>query len=732
MKRVNSERLLPDKKNIFILVLVVIAICFYLTCYLTHGAVPDNHQGSFRGWWGWFDQGEYLKSAEAFSRMDLTPAKHLYPIGYPLLGALFYRLLPMHPFLIPNVFLFLLLLYFLYRIYSRFLDEIESLIVVGCMVVFNPIIIENLIIPWTLIPSAVLIVTSIYLLVFRDLDGRSFLWSGLLTGASYFFRPGDWLFIGPIALAGLFITKDWKKRLYYSGLFILTFSLMLMLSAVINYRIYGAFIKTPYNVLSAAIGFSIPNVILKAFSIGINAETIYGIKDRMLLDRFPWLLLVIPGIIYAYKKNGIRILGLLGSILLTYVFYLAYNDFDAQVLYNTKAIRYFTWTFPFLWLFAYLTIRKSWSVLSKKAFVAYALTPVILMQVLSINVQRLETTHDMTDRYDTLKIVHTENKETIRFIYLGNMPKEGYWNKNLYPQIVIDGTALQHFKDYRGIYRKDGAVLFLNKPAQASTINIGWEGFDPKDRARVTRMELYDAGIGLKKVFTNKYRSRQPQFAGTQVVFAEHDLNRLPSGAKSHARFASLDDDLTGHDRVIGSITNVIIKSEDTVLFDKANSQIELDMHGKEYGMYFWVCPAQQQVQYANIISNHKEGFLGFTIEQNGSRMPVFNFSIGNGKSWKGIQNISIQPLIWNLIVLNFTATKSKLIVYSDKMNEYNLDEPPLMSNDLPLSLGNWHMGDRPFHGTISSITFSNSSYDLQDIGSIVKEKPGSVCTDAL
>jgi hypothetical protein len=638
----------------------------------------------------------------------------------------------MHPFLIPNIFLFLLLLYFLYRIYTRFLGEGESLIVLGCMVVFSPIIIENLIIPWTLIPSAVLIVTSIYLLVFCDLDSRSFLWTGLLAGTSYFFRPGDWLFIAPIVLSGLFITKDWKKRLYYSGLFILTFSLMVLLSAVINYRIYGAFIKTPYNVLSTAIGFSIPNVILKAFSIGINADTIYGIKDRMLLDRFPWLLLVIPGIIYAYKKNGIRILGLLGSILLTYVLYLAYNDFDAQVLYNTKAIRYFTWTFPFLWLFAYLTIRKSWSVLSKKALFAYALMPVILMQVLTINIQRLETTHDKTDRYDNLKIVSPEKNKTVRLIYLKDMPKEGYWNRNLYPQIVIDGTTLQHFRDYRGIYRNDAAVLFLNKPTHASTISIGWEGFDPKDRIRVTRMELYDAGIGVKNVFNNKNRGRQPQFAGTQIVFAEHGLNRLPSGEKAHVRFGSSDDDLTGHERVIGSVTNIVMKSDEAALFDKENSQIELDMHGKEYGMYFWVCPSQQQAQYANIISNHKEGFLGFTIEQNGSRMPVFNFSIGNGKSWEGIQNISIQPQIWNLIVLNFTSSKSKLIVYSDKIYEYNLDEPPLMSSALPLFMGNWHMGDRPFHGMIASITFSGSSFDLQDITSIARNKPRTVCNEAL
>jgi hypothetical protein len=46
------------------------------------------------GWRGWADQSRYIEAARAWAAWDLTPARHWYPPGYPLMGAPFLRITP--------------------------------------------------------------------------------------------------------------------------------------------------------------------------------------------------------------------------------------------------------------------------------------------------------------------------------------------------------------------------------------------------------------------------------------------------------------------------------------------------------------------------------------------------------------------------------------------------------------------------------------------------------------
>ena len=70
----------------------------YQHIYLTYSPVPGNSAQYPLGWWGWIDQGLYLKSAKAFASFDLSSDAHFYPPLYPFLGGIFLPLSEMHPF----------------------------------------------------------------------------------------------------------------------------------------------------------------------------------------------------------------------------------------------------------------------------------------------------------------------------------------------------------------------------------------------------------------------------------------------------------------------------------------------------------------------------------------------------------------------------------------------------------------------------------------------------------
>lgn len=81
--RSNYINLSPKLVDALFLVLVAaVYVFFYIKVSGTSGP-----QSLRLGWFDWWDQSQYLKSASAFYRLDLSSELHWYPIGYSLLGA---------------------------------------------------------------------------------------------------------------------------------------------------------------------------------------------------------------------------------------------------------------------------------------------------------------------------------------------------------------------------------------------------------------------------------------------------------------------------------------------------------------------------------------------------------------------------------------------------------------------------------------------------------------------
>ena len=82
-----------------------LALLMYVLAYFSSAFVPGHSNPV--GWWGWWDQSQYLRSADGLAHGNLDPSEHWYPLGYSLLGAIFFRWIPLHAFFVPNVVCFL-------------------------------------------------------------------------------------------------------------------------------------------------------------------------------------------------------------------------------------------------------------------------------------------------------------------------------------------------------------------------------------------------------------------------------------------------------------------------------------------------------------------------------------------------------------------------------------------------------------------------------------------------
>src|ERR1041384_7718785 len=82
----------------------ILAVMFagvYAWGYFHHPLFPGSEQASLgRGWWTWSDQKRYLDESAAIAQWRLDPKTYFYPAGYPPLGALFWRWMPVDPFFV--------------------------------------------------------------------------------------------------------------------------------------------------------------------------------------------------------------------------------------------------------------------------------------------------------------------------------------------------------------------------------------------------------------------------------------------------------------------------------------------------------------------------------------------------------------------------------------------------------------------------------------------------------
>lgn len=482
--------------------LVLVAVAWYLSAYLRHPALPGTDPFHPEGWWGWWDQGKYLESAQAIANLDLQPEHHWYPWGYPLLGAPFLELAPGHAFLIPNLVCTMGILVLTTAIARRFLPHAEAVILAFLAVLAHPMVRDTLVVPWNTIPTHLLTYATIALLALDRPSLRSFGAAGALAGLIFACRPGDGVFLVPMFACAALERRD-PMFVVRAAAWSLGGALPLVAgAAALNTWVFGGPLDNPYYELTRQVGFDWAPAATKAWSLLVDGRPIYWEQAPMLLARAPWIALCVPGAAFAVKEYGIRFAGVPLSMASCWLFYLGYNDFDPNSVFQYNLVHYLSWTVPLLGLFAWLSFRRAFQALSWPVWATAMVVPVLLAALVDLRAVPIDWTAaaarsggaeapavrlddgsfgtriKLSGRGSNRDALAVATLDPIKFdsLLLAGWPDD----KDAWPLLRVDDRDVEP-KEYRPIFGPQGLRIAFHRRQTASRLRIS---VNPEFQAR--------------------------------------------------------------------------------------------------------------------------------------------------------------------------------------------------------------------------------------------------------
>jgi hypothetical protein len=470
--------------------LLSVITLMYFGVYLFLLYTPSNGpELNTLSWWGWFDQGEYLKAAKALDRLDFSADQYFYPPLYSALGAVFIVFSSNHPFFLINLICLLWFVFVFIRLCDGYLPRALSIFLLLASTIFEIEIFENFLIPWTTTLSTALLATGILGLIWvQEIKAgkRSHLqtWQLLFVAGSLGLmvptRPVDAL-IGMVigcAFVGsyLWLPKLAAQRGIHAGKFLALASIGAVIGPAIfigfNVLIYGS-PQGSYLQVAGSNGFWIADLPEKFYSIWLNAQPLYGEVGAGLIQHYPWLLLSLAGLAWILLRGDFVLRTIAIAMTLFFVLYLPYGDLLPGGMWRYLNIHYFKWTIPFFALFACLLlaqivrgvqVRSGWQLPSALLIGVPLLLLCIQMRIvtapLSVNLTQartvtLELPQQAIDLVDVKGL--TGNFASI------------YFGVHV---LSIDGKTLKINRDYRLLeHGGDIRILFI-RPVQGHTLEL--------------------------------------------------------------------------------------------------------------------------------------------------------------------------------------------------------------------------------------------------------------------
>lgn len=345
--------------------MAAVATILYVVTYANHPAVPSSQSV---GWFSWYDQSEYLRTAKDLAAFKLRYS--VYPLGYPMLGALFLWLLPLHPFLIPNLVCAVGIALLFYRIAGAMVSRVEAFILTAMGVFAQSYFwVNTLTPPWNSVPVSFVIFVCAYLIVFRKVTVGSLAICGFAIAVAFLCRPWDALFLMMLFAAGLFELGTWRERIRATSTLALGLFVAVFIIAIDYLTVFGT-LMSPYVKQHLDMGFSLSNFPLRVYQIVFDGNLIAEGVHPAVFAKMPYLSLILPGVALVIRRFGRRAVAWLVSMAAMICFYLSMNGLTPSNFWSYHGYRYLTFFVPFAVLFAYLSLTRAWRELGWKATLA--------------------------------------------------------------------------------------------------------------------------------------------------------------------------------------------------------------------------------------------------------------------------------------------------------------------------------------------------------------------------
>ena len=334
----------------------------WLMLYQAHPAAPaplGSHPGD--GWWGWFDQGQYLKITKQLSAGDWFNPDKYYPPLYSAIPAALDRFLgSSEAYFVTDIALCLTFFGGLFLNFKHYLNPLAALGSVVLMYGLSGITYEQWIIPWTTNLSSTLLIWIGLLLNWEYRTKRTNpSWTNkrataawLLTGLMIWVRPFEIIPAGVLCI-GLTSTQIMRRlRLDHAptirGLAPIfagpgiAFASTIAMYAAYNLQTFRTW-EPSYSKTINSMGFSPLDLRFKFISLITDSST-YGINDGHLSHALPFIIplaaLSILSLFFLAAPQKILVI----AALTNFVGYLSFNDLVPTGLFTFNNIHYFTWS----------------------------------------------------------------------------------------------------------------------------------------------------------------------------------------------------------------------------------------------------------------------------------------------------------------------------------------------------------------------------------------------------
>jgi len=322
-------------KNSSILFVIAISSGLFFYSYWKDVARPGVIYE--QGWYQvWADQGQYFIMAKKIYLKDFSPSGYSYPLGYPLLGALSYKLYPQDPFLIPDFLLFVGSISLLFLSIKNIVNKRTALMSVIMALVATPLL-NICTIPWT---TNVTLLSSTFALyaVSRKFSFNINLILGFLVGYAFFTRYADGIILFPFLISNSLrpLTNSSQNKINLftiikKSLPIILCGFIILTTFYVNILMFKNPLGSYLNTIQSVGVDTIQNWPTKLIGIFFN-PFLYN-KDYHILSipLFSSLLLLLfspLGFINLYKDKKTIMFSGLGSLLLWLSLYLPYTGFS--------------------------------------------------------------------------------------------------------------------------------------------------------------------------------------------------------------------------------------------------------------------------------------------------------------------------------------------------------------------------------------------------------------------
>ncbi|HBX7941091.1 MULTISPECIES: hypothetical protein [Enterobacteriaceae] len=468
------------------------AIVFYCFFYLSNAALPGNNIHEPLGWWGWFDQGQYLKGALALSQFNFSPENHYYPPLYPFMGSLFIKVLPVHPFFFIDGLAFILFTYSFIKFSSRYCGFWLSMVLYAATVYFNKPIMDTFVVPWS--TTCTITVFSVALLLFmyvKDRPGMSLARLNLAAlGLSLDFgllalaRPIDALLASVFFSAFLVLSYSNDRRLPVKTRLLRWLPLCAILligpilSAIVffafNVKVFGSAFGGYFNATANGSGYFPFEIAKKALSLFNDSYTLYREPRASLLTHYPWLAFSVAGMLFCFWRGDIILRTMCVAAIVQFGLYAPYGDLLPNGIWRYANIHYFKWMLPFLALFAWMSLYWIFEKRGEKKLrpaLRTALVLIIVVVTFSISLVTRQWNIQVETTSSSGMVVPLEDK-TVDFIDIpgvnGSFQAIYFGSHKLW----LDGHYLLAVKDYRILPAPGGIRILFNQTRRGNKVEI--------------------------------------------------------------------------------------------------------------------------------------------------------------------------------------------------------------------------------------------------------------------